>query len=82
MFGWFGGLGAPRPMVRRAESVEDRLARLERNFANFHAAYEHLQQVLDDAGVLTANATAQMALHRATNLWNVLIAEGVTRTTY
>ena len=73
---------APRVAAHRPASVEERLDRLERNFANFHGAFEHLQQILEDADVLTANATARMALVRATNLWNVLIAEGVTRTTY
>ena len=76
------GVGPVPVAVRRRETVEQRLDRLERNFANFHAAFENLQLVLERADVLSANAAAQMALHRATNLWNVLLAEGVTRTSY
>lgn len=81
MFG-FRGLGLPRPARRSPETVEQRLDRLERNLENFHAAFRHLEQALEDSNVLSAYDAASSAMVRVTNLWNILLREGVTRTPY
>jgi hypothetical protein len=83
MFGGFRGfLGQPRPASRHAQTVEQRLAMLERNVNNIGAELERLQEYLDSRHVIQGAASGVMALQRVTNLWNILIREGVTRTPY
>jgi len=83
-FANYDGLGVdpPRAMALRHESIETRVARLERNLANVANALDRMGQYLEDRHVVENSAAGASAWARVTNLWNILLREGVTRTPY